>query len=293
MRAWQYQARIPCVSKAQGRTAREVETMGNRLAWIGLVIIGLLLATALFAPLLAPADPLGIDLKGELEGPGPGHPLGQDKLGRDILSQVIYGSRVSLVVALVVVGISLIIGVALGATAGYFGGVFDTVLMRIVDILLAFPGILLAIALAGVLGPSLKNIILALCVLGWVGYARLVRGQVLAEKNREYVLAAKALGGSHPRIIIRHILPNCFAPVIVEATFGLAGVILAESSLSFLGLGPQDVPTWGRLLNEGAQYLLFAPHVATFPGIAIMLTVLGFNFIGDGLRNRWDVKRGA
>ena len=267
--------------------------MGNRLAWVGLGIIGLLLVTALVAPFLAPYDPLGIDLRGELEGPGAGHPLGQDKLGRDILSQVIYGSRISLVVGLVVVGISLVIGVSLGAAAGYFGGVFDTILMRIVDILLAFPGILLAIALAGILGPNLRNIILALCVLGWVGYARLVRGQVLAEKNREYVLAARALGASHPRIILRHILPNVFAPVIVEATFGLAGVILAESSLSFLGLGPQDVPTWGRLLNEGAQYLLFAPHVATFPGIAIMLTVLGFNFIGDGLRNRWDVKRTA
>jgi len=267
--------------------------MGNRLAWIGLGIIGLLLVTALLAPFVAPYDPLAIDLRGELEGPGAGHPLGQDKLGRDILSQIIYGSRVSLVVGLVVVGISLLIGVSLGAAAGYFGGVFDTILMRIVDILLAFPGILLAIALAGILGPNLRNIILALCVLGWVGYARLVRGQVLAEKNREYVLAARAIGASHPRIILRHILPNCFAPVIVEATFGLAGVILAESSLSFLGLGPQDVPTWGRLLNEGAQYLLFAPHVATFPGIAIMLTVLAFNFMGDGLRNRWDVKRTA
>jgi len=267
--------------------------MGNRLAWIGLAIIGLLLVTALLAPFVAPYDPLAIDLRGELEGPGAGHPLGQDKLGRDILSQIIYGSRVSLVVGLVVVGISLLIGVSLGAAAGYFGGAFDTILMRIVDILLAFPGILLAIALAGILGPNLRNIILALCVLGWVGYARLVRGQVLAEKNREYVLAARAIGASHPRIILRHILPNCFAPVIVEATFGLAGVILAESSLSFLGLGPQDVPTWGRLLNEGAQYLLFAPHVATFPGIAIMLTVLAFNFMGDGLRNRWDVKRTA
>jgi len=267
--------------------------MGNRLAWIGLAIIGLLLVTALLAPFVAPYDPLAIDLRGELEGPGAGHPLGQDKLGRDILSQIIYGSRVSLVVGLVVVGISLLIGVSLGAAAGYFGGAFDTILMRIVDILLAFPGILLAIALAGILGPNLRNIILALCVLGWVGYARLVRGQVLAEKNREYVLAARAIGASHPRIILRHILPNCFAPVIVEATFGLAGVILAESSLSFLGLGPQDAPTWGRLLNEGAQYLLFAPHVATFPGIAIMLTVLAFNFMGDGLRNRWDVKRTA
>jgi len=265
--------------------------MGNRLAWIGLIIIGLLLVTALLAPLLAPYAPLAIDLTGELEGPRQGHLLGQDKLGRDILSQIIYGSRVSLVVGLVVVGVSLVIGVTVGSMAGYFGGVFDMILMRIVDILLSFPGILLAIALTGVLGPSLKHIILALCVLGWVGYARIVRGQVLAEKNKEYVMAAKALGGSHPRIILRHILPNCFAPVIVEATFGLAGVILAESSLSFLGLGPQDVPTWGRLLNEGTQYLLFAPHVATFPGIAIMLTVLAFNFIGDGLRNQWDVKR--
>jgi peptide/nickel transport system permease protein len=265
----------------------------NRLAWIGVAIIGLLLVTALLAPLLAPYDPLAIDLKGELEGPRAGHLLGQDKLGRDILSQIIYGSRVSLVVGVAVVGISLLLGVSLGATAGYFGGIFDTALMRIVDILLAFPGILLAIALAGILGPNLRNIILALCVLGWVGYARLVRGQVMAEKSREYVAAARALGASHQRIIIRHILPNCFAPVIVEATFGLAGVILAESSLSFLGLGPQDVPTWGRLMNEGAQYLLFAPHVATFPGIAIMLTVLGFNFIGDGLRNRWDVRRTA
>jgi peptide/nickel transport system permease protein len=221
----------------------DITSMGNKLALAGLVIIGVLVATALLAPFLAPYDPLAIDLKGELEGPRAGHPLGQDKLGRDILSQIIYGTQVSLAVGLVVVGISLLIGVALGAMAGYWGGVFDAFLMRIVDILLAFPGILLAIALAGILGPSLKN--------------------------------------------------NVFAPVIVEATFGLAGVILAESSLSFLGLGPQDVPTWGRLLNEGAHYLLFAPHVATFPGIAIMLTVLGFNFIGDGLRNKWDVKRTA
>jgi peptide/nickel transport system permease protein len=265
--------------------------MNNRLAWIGLIIIALLLGTALLAPLLAPYPPLGIDLNGELEGPRQGHLLGQDKLGRDILSQIIYGSRVSLLVGIVVVGVSLVIGVTVGSAAGYFGGVFDVILMRIVDILLAFPGILLAIALTGVLGPSLKHIILALCVLGWVGYARIVRGQVLAEKNKEYVMAVKALGARPPRIILRHILPNCFAPVIVEATFGLAGVILAESSLSFLGLGPQDVPTWGRLLNEGVQYLLFAPHVAIFPGIAIMLTVLAFNFIGDGLRNQWDVKR--
>lgn len=264
---------------------------GNRLFSIGVVIISLVLLTAIFAPMIAPYDPLAIDLAGELRGPRQEHPWGQDKLGRDILSQVIYGARVSLLVGLVVVGISLLIGVTLGAIAGYFGGVLDVLLMRIVDILLAFPGILLAIALAGILGPHLKNIIIALSILGWVGYARLVRGQILAEKNRDYVVAARVLGAGHARIIICHILPNCVAPVIVQATFGLAGMILAESSLSFLGLGPQDVPTWGRLLNEGANYLLFAPHVATFPGVAIMLTVLGFNFIGDGLRDRWDIKR--
>ncbi len=267
--------------------------MGNRLAWVGVVIIAFFSVTAIIGPLIVPYDPMHIDLAGELEGPSRTHLLGQDKLGRDILCQIIYGCRVSLLVAVVVVSISVVLGVVAGAMAGYFGGAIDVIMMRVVDILLAFPGILLAIALAGVLGPSLKNIIIALSLLGWVGYARLVRGLILAERNREYVIAAKALGEGHIRIIFRHILPNCFSPIIVEATFGLAGVILAESSLSFLGLGPQDIPSWGRLLNEGVQYLLFAPHVATFPGVAIMLTVLGFNFLGDGLRDLWDVNRTA
>ena len=267
--------------------------MVNRSMLIGGVMILVLIGIAVAAPFLAPYDPMAIDLKGELEGPSSSHPLGQDKLGRDILSQILYGARVSLGVAVLVVGFSVLVGTALGAIAGYWGGAVDGVIMRLVDVLLAFPGILLAIAITGILGPSLFNVIIALSLLGWVGYTRLVRGQVMAERNKEYVIAARALGAGPLRVIICHILPNVMAPVIVEATFGMAGVILAESSLSFLGLGPQDVPTWGRLLQEGTQFLLFAPHVATFPGVAIMVTVLGFNFLGDGLRDRLNVKRWA
>jgi len=265
----------------------------NRSILIGGAIVTALVGVAIFAPFLSPYDPYTIDLTSELEGPSPSHPLGQDKLGRDILSQIIYGARVSLLVAITVVGCSLALGTFIGALAGYWGGIIDSLIMRAVDVLLAFPGILLAIALTGILGPSLRNLILALSLLGWVGYARLVRGQVMAERSKEYVLAARSLGAGPFRVIFSHILPNVMAPVTVEATFGMAGVILAESSLSFLGLGPQDVPTWGRLLNEGSHFLLFAPHVATFPGLAIMLTVLGFNFLGDGLRERLNVKRWA
>ena len=258
---------------------------------MGTGIIASLVVLALLAPILSPYDPRAIDLDGELSEPTLSHPLGQDKLGRDILSRILYGARVSLVVGFVVVAISLLIGVAVGSVAGYFGGALDQVLMRIVDVLLAFPGILLAIAITGIMGPSLGNIIFALCLLGWVGYARIIRGQILAVKERDFVLAVRAIGAGHTRIIVRHLLPNTMAPIIVEATFGIAGAILAEASLSFLGLGPQDVPTWGAMLNEGADYLLFAPHIATFPGLAIMTTVLGFNFLGDGLRDWLDVRK--
>lgn len=260
----------------------------SRLAKIGAVIVLLFSLVAIFAPLLAPYDPNEIRLEGELEGPSSAHLLGQDKLGRDILSRVIYGSRVSLTVGFSVVFISVIIGTLIGAISGYKGGFYDMVIMRVIDVLLSFPGILLAIAITGVMGPSLKNVIFALCVLGWVGYARLVRGQVLSLREREYVLSAKALGAKDFYIITRHILPNALSPIIVTATFGIAGIILAESSLSFLGLGPQDVPTWGAMLNEGAEFLLFAPHVSIFPGLAIMLTILGFNFIGDGIRDHFQ-----
>lgn len=265
--------------------------MFNRaLTKIGAVIVVAFILIAIFAPLLAPLDPDMITLAGELEPPTSSHIFGQDKLGRDILSRVIYGTRVSLTVGFVTTAISVLIGIFIGSISGYKGGVYDMVIMRIIDILLAFPGILLAIAIAGVMGPSVKNVIIALCSLGWVGYARLVRGQVLSLREREYVLSAKALGAKDMYIIFKHILPNALSPIIVQATFGIAGIILAESSLSFLGLGPQDVPTWGSMLNEGAEFLLFAPHVSIFPGLAIMLTILGFNFIGDGIRDHFDPK---
>ncbi|MFH1479861.1 MAG: ABC transporter permease [Pseudomonadota bacterium] len=258
---------------------------------IGAGTILFLMLIALTSPIIAPHDPEKIDLEQELSGATMSHPLGQDKLGRDILSRILYGARISIMVGFAVVGISLAVGVSVGSIAGYVGGTLDTLIMSLIDILLAFPGILLAIAITGILGPSLNHVILSLCIMGWVGYARIVRAQILSIREREYILAAKALGLSPCRIIFRHILPNTLSPVIVEATFGIAGAILAESSLSFLGLGPQDVPTWGGMLNEGVDFLLFAPHVATFPGLAIMITVMGFNFLGDGLRDHFDPRK--
>lgn len=256
-----------------------------------LIAFGLLLLMALgavCAPLLSPADPGRLDPAGGLEGPSIAHPLGQDKLGRDVLAGILYGARVSLTVGFIVVGVSLVIGSAVGFISGYSGGWPDEVVMRLVDVLLAFPGILLAIALAGILGPSVGNVVFALCVLGWVGFARLVRGEVMAIKEREYVTAARVLGASTVRIALRHILPNLVGPLAVQATFAVAVTILAESSLSFLGLGPQDVPTWGGILSQGVDYLLFAPHLALFPGLAIMITVLAINILGDELRELID-----
>ncbi|MFH1625213.1 MAG: nickel transporter permease [Pseudomonadota bacterium] len=264
----------------------------NKLAMVGLLIIGALIFVAIFAPHLAPSDPFEQTLKGGLNPPSREHPLGQDKLGRDNLSRIIYGSRISVFVGLAVVGVSLFIGIVIGSVAGYNGGWIDESFMRVVDVLLAFPGILLAIALTAVLGPSLNNVILALCVTGWVSYARIVRGQILTVKEREYIIAARALGANPLRIIVHHILPNIVSPLIVQTTFGMAGVILAEASLSFLGLGAQPpTPSWGSMLNEGRQFLLVAPHMTTFPGLAIMIVVLGFNFLGDGLRDALDVRK--
>ncbi len=250
-----------------------------------LLLLGL---GALFATQLSPYAPLAIDLPAGLEGPSLAHPLGQDKLGRDVLSLVLHGGRVSLTVGLLVVGVSLVIGTAVGFLSGYAGGWVDEAVMRVVDVLLAFPGILLAIALTGVLGPSLRNVILALTLLGWVGFARLVRGEVLSLRSRGFVVAARVLGAGVGRVAWSHVLPNLAAPLAVQATFSVAGTILAESSLSFLGLGPQDVPTWGATLSQGVDYLLFAPHLALFPGLAIMGTVLGINVLGDYLRDRLE-----
>jgi peptide/nickel transport system permease protein len=257
----------------------------------GLILTVFLVLAALAAPLLAPYDPNVQDTARRLEAPSNQHLLGLDDLGRDVLSRVIFGARVSLRVGFSVVLLAALTGVSLGAISGYFGGAVDVMVMRLCDILLAFPGILLAIALVAVLGPSLNNVILALAVIGWVGYARLVRGQVLKVREMEYVTAAKALGAKSPRVIIRHVLPNVINPVIVMATLGLAGAILSEAALSFLGLGVQPpTPSWGAMLTAGRRYLGLANHLAIFPGAAIMLAVMGLNFLGDGLIDALDPK---
>jgi peptide/nickel transport system permease protein len=258
---------------------------------VGFVIVLIAVFAAVLGPSLTPYDPASQTLAGRLEPPSRQHPLGLDELGRDILSRLVSGARISLLVGLAVVTVSSLIGMALGSMAGYFGGLVDDVISRAIDILMAFPGILLAIALVAVLGPSLSNVVLALCVIGWVGYARLVRGQALRARELEYVQAARALGASSTRIIARHVLPTAFPSVIVQATLGMAGAIIAEASLSFLGLGVQPpTPSWGTMLDAGRSHLFDAPHLTIFPGVAIATLVLGFNFLGDGLRDRIDPK---
>lgn len=263
----------------------------NRRVKVGLYIIILILIVSIGAPLLSPAHPENINLGASLQAPSFQHWLGTDKLGRDILSRIIYGSRVSLIVGVVAVGISGIIGIILGAIAGYFGKWADQVIMRLVDILLAFPSILLAITLVAVLGASLWNVMLAIGLVSWVGYARVVRAEFLSKRNQEFVLAAKTSGASYFRIIFRHMLPNSMAPIIVMATLGMAGAIITESSLSFLGLGVQPpTPSWGQMLSDGRTIMRQAWWVSTFPGLAIMITVLAFNLLGDGLRDAMDPK---
>ena len=261
-------------------------------ARIGLVLLGLVLAAAAAAPLIAPDDPARLSLAEGLHRPSTEHPFGQDRLGRDILSRIVYGARVSLLVGAATVAISLAIGVAIGLACGLAGGWIDEIVMRAVDVLLAFPGILLTIAVAAVLGPSLGNVIIALTVVGWTGYARLVRAETLSLRERPHVESAIALGAAPLRVVAVHILPLLGGPLAVQATFGFAGAIVAEASLSFLGLGTQPpTPSWGAMLNEGRSFLLVAPHVALFPGIAVFATVLAINFLGDGLRDWLDVRR--
>src|SRR5688500_13389629 len=256
---------------------------------VGAAIVLFTVLAAVFGPLLAPYDPSAQELALRLEGPTGLHWFGLDELGRDIFARVLSGARISLLVGLVVVGVSSTIGIALGSIAGYFGGKVDDVISRIIDVLLAFPGLLLAIALVAVLGPSLTNVVMALTLIGWVGYARLVRGQVLRAREFEFVQAARALGATTPRILLRHIIPTTLPAVTVQATLGMGGAILNEASLSFLGLGVQPpTPSWGTMLSYGRQHLLDAPHLTVFPGIAIAVLVLGFNFLGDGLRDRLD-----
>jgi peptide/nickel transport system permease protein len=259
---------------------------------LGVGILALLGSAAIAAPLLAPYDPALQTLADTLAGPSGDHILGCDKLGRDQLSRLLYGARVSLVVGLAAVAISTSIGVCVGALAGYAGGTTDFWLMRLVDGLLAFPGILLAIALAAILGPSLHNVIIALGVVGWTGYARLVRGEVLALKARAHVEAAFALGLPARRIVRAHILPLLAAPLVVQATFGVAGAIVGEASLSFLGLGVQSpTPSWGSMVNDGRSFLVVAPHLTLAPGIAIVAAVLGVQLVGEALRDRIAIER--
>jgi peptide/nickel transport system permease protein len=256
---------------------------------LGVFIVAAAVVAAVFGPALVPYNPAVQDLAQRLTGPSWQHPLGLDELGRDILARLLVGARISLLVGLSVVSVSATVGTVVGATAGYVGGWMDDVMGRVMDVLLAFPGILLAIALVAVLGPSLGHVVLALSAIGWVGYARLVRGQVLKVRELDYVHAARALGAVAGRVILRHAIPATLGAVTVQATLGMGGAIIAEASLSFLGLGVQPpTPSWGSMLDAGRSHLFDAPHLTVFPGLAIALLVLGFNFAGDALRDRID-----
>ncbi len=264
----------------------------NKLALVGLIIVAALTLAAVFAPWLAPYDPADQLLMDRLNGPSWQHPFGNDELGRDILSRILLGARVSMRVAATVVLFSSVVGVLVGGLAGYAGGKLDALITAVViNSLLAFPGILLAIALVAFLGPGIDRLIFALTITGWVGFARMARGQVLKVKTLEFVEAARALGASNLRIFISHILPNIIQPVLIQASIGMAVAILAEASLSFLGLGiAPPAPSWGAMLNDGRNHLFDAPHMVIFPSIALVMTVLSFNFLGDALRDWLDPK---
>ena len=260
------------------------------LAFAGILLLAVFVLCALFAPWLAPHDPATLDLHQRLAGPTSSHWFGTDELGRDILSRTIYGARISLIVAVSVVGLSLGIGLLAGGAAGFYGGWLDKALnVYVMNAFLALPGILLAIAFVAFMGPGLTNVIVALAISGWVAYARLVRGQVMAVKEREFVEAARALGASDLRILSRHILPNILQPLIVQAAVGMATAVMAEATLSFLGLGvPPPAASWGSMLNDARSHLFDSPHLVFFPAVAVMLCVLSFNFMGDALRDYMD-----
>ena len=266
----------------------------NRVAKFGLAVAGVMVLLALLSPLLASWDKVqSQDLGARLDPPDAAHWMGRDQLGRDMLARIVYGARVSMLVGVSVVAISAFFGVAVGSFAGYKGGWVDRIVSGFLfNVFLSFPGILLAIAMVAFLGPSLKNLIIALSVIGWVGYARLMRAQVLKVREYDFVQAARALGASDVRILTKHILPNSIQPLIVQASLGMAGAILAEAGLSFLGLGvPEPIPSWGKMIDDSREFWFTAPHLFIFPGLMIALSVLAFNFIGDGLRERLDPKQ--
>lgn len=264
--------------------------MKRGLAGLVVVVWGL---AALAAPLL-PIAPDHIELARILDAPAVDAPFGHDELGRPLLGRVTAGARVSFLVAALVVSVSVVLGTAIGTLSAWLGGGLDHVVTRIIDVFLAFPGILLAIALSGILGPGILNVVLALAAVGWVGFARLARAQTLSAKRREHVVAAVALGAGTARVLVRHVLPVIAAPLIVEGTFAVAGVVIAEAGLSFLGLGVQPpAASWGSIIREGTRYMLVAPHLVVIPGLVLMAVVLSVNLLGDRLRDRLDVRSRA
>jgi peptide/nickel transport system permease protein len=257
---------------------------GNPSLAVGTLLVAILMLLAIVGPLVLHTDPLAIDLSRALAVPSISHWLGCDSLGRDLLARVIWGARLSLGISTIVVALSLAVGGLIGGAAALAGGRVDGLVMRGVDIVMAFPGFLLAIALAAILGPGLVDLVIALTAMGWTGYARLVRGEVLSLREREYIEGARALGARPARLLSRHVMPALAGPVAVQATFGVGGIIIAEAALSFLGLGARPpTPSWGNMLDAGRAFILIAPHLTTVPGVAIGLSVLGFNLLGDGL----------
>ena len=287
-----FEAELP--DKAQSTKIKPPHFM-NRLTIIGLLIAAILVIVAIFAPWIATHDVGATNLSIRYLPPSTQHFFGTDSTGRDIFSRIVFGARISLEVGIIVVSVSAIVGTFLGALAGYYGGWIDRIISGYVfNVFLAFPGLLLAIAMVAFLGAGLNKLIFALCIIGWVGYARLIRGQVLKVREYDFVQAARALGASDRRILLIHILPNAIQPLIVQASLGMAGAVLSEAALSFLGLGvPPPAPSWGVMIEEARDLstLQAAPHALIFPGIAIALTVLAFNFIGDGLREYLDPRQ--
>ena len=268
----------------------------NKTAMAGLFVVILLVLSAIFADVIAPGDGInpGYDIQNHervFERPSREHLFGTDNFGRDIFARIIHGSRISLMIGFIVVGISMCIGTLLGSIAGYYGGVSDNIIMRLIDTLLAIPGILLAISIAAALGPGLFNVMISVGIGAIPSYARIVRASVLTLKEQEFIEAARSVGSNDLRIITRHILPNCMAPIIVQATIGLAGAILSAAGLSFLGIGIQlPTPEWGAMLSAGRRFMRLHPHMSIFPGLAIVTVVLALNMVGDGLRDAFDPK---
>ena len=264
----------------------------HNLALVGLIILVPMFLCAVLAPLISPHDPVEPDLKNILTGPTWSHPFGTDTLGRDVFSRVIYGSRISLLVGFVSVGIATLIGIMIGAVSGYTGGIVDELIMRFVDLMMCFPTFFLILAVIALLEPSIWNIMIVIGLTNWMGIARLVRAEILSIKGKEYVLAAKAMGFPRRRIIFGHVLPNALSPVYVVATLGIGGAILTESALSFLGIGVQPpTPSWGNILTQAKDNIEVAWWLSLYPGLAIFLTVMGYNLLGEGLRDVFDPRR--